>query len=549
MPVQQFIRRLVAACAAPLVALGLAFLGLQIWHERQAWDRHLESELMHTARDIDARLALRLGSLQALAASPSLGSQPDLAAFRRQASLYQTTFDTHVLLVDASRRMLLHTRVAPGEPLPPVPVPAGASAFDAALQGGRPAVGDAFIGPLVGRQLVAMAAPQPQAPGADPGARLLVFAILDADRMRPWLPDLGPARGLVARLRDGQGTAIASRGDLGPEPDAPGRRPWRTVPLQESGWTLTLEGDPHAGWKALGAPAALLGLGWLLASASAWVAGRRFGRTLSAEMSDLVAGTAGGAPPARLEEVAQARRRLNALQSERDTHLRALQASRQELQRLLAEQGRIQERERGRIARELHDDLQQRLALAATQAQALAADARAPTEPVARLTESLREAVAASRRVIADLRPRVLEDLGLGSALQALAAQAEESAGFVCEALVVDDADDAELTPAQALTLYRVAQEALNNARKHAQADTVTLTLGHGPEGGWRLVVEDDGRGFDVGERPALTAFGLIGMRERVQAEGGHWQIHSAPGRGTTLVATLPASGVVVAHL
>jgi signal transduction histidine kinase len=174
------------------------------------------------------------------------------------------------------------------------------------------------------------------------------------------------------------------------------------------------------------------------------------------------------------------------------------------------------------------------------QVDGLSAQQSAPSQPLQRMALSVREAISASRRILNDLRPRILEDLGLAAALQAQARQAEELGGFACEAVIGAGLDEADLPTDQALTLFRVTQEALNNVRKHAEADSATVALARGADGGWRLVIEDDGRGFEPLAGAEPLSYGLIGMRERLEAHGGSLQVQSTPGRGTVVTATLP---------
>lgn len=223
-----------------------------------------------------------------------------------------------------------------------------------------------------------------------------------------------------------------------------------------------------------------------------------------------------------------------------------LQASHAELQRLIDAQDRVQEAERLRIARELHDDLQQGLAALLMEAAALqqqlgdAADApaRRALAGIERLGEQL---IVSTRRIVSDLRPQILEDLGLAAALENLAAQFTQRSGIACEVdtAALRPADEARAAPAWAC-LYRVAQEALNNVGKHARARQVRIALSSAPGKALHLTVADDGVGLPADRRPAADAFGLLGMRERVRAAGGTLQLHSRPGLGTTVEVRLP---------
>jgi two-component system, NarL family, sensor histidine kinase DevS len=212
----------------------------------------------------------------------------------------------------------------------------------------------------------------------------------------------------------------------------------------------------------------------------------------------------------------------------------------------LQQQVEIGERERQRWARELHDDTLQGLAAvrislaAALQSRAEDRDRRvaaAAEETVDRLESQISEL----SRLINDLRPAALERLGLVGALEALAEESAARGGFAVEtALEVGE----ELASEEERTIYRLAQEALNNTVKHADASRVSLYAGLA-EGAVRLVVEDDGTGFDPGDGGGSGdgGRGLVGMRERLDTLGGELALRSAPGEGTRLEARFPLGG------
>ena len=231
-------------------------------------------------------------------------------------------------------------------------------------------------------------------------------------------------------------------------------------------------------------------------------------------------------------------------------HLQAeLAAAHDELQRLVAEQDRALEEERLRIARELHDDMQQSLVamlmeVGAARATLAASGVAVPgaDEALGRIGALFRQAIAATRRIIRDLRPQALEELGLEASLNALAEQIAIHSGIACrvDARGLDRADPRHLADI-GTCLYRVTQEALNNIAKHAGARGVRIRLHGLRDGRVRLSVTDDGAGLAAGARDRRDAFGLLGMRERLRALGGTLDVRSRPGRGTTVEATLPA--------
>lgn len=226
-----------------------------------------------------------------------------------------------------------------------------------------------------------------------------------------------------------------------------------------------------------------------------------------------------------------------------------LTASHKVLRRLVSAQDHIQEKERGRISRELHDDLQQTLAAIVIEVAALRGElAQRDVEPMLdRLNGLATMAIESTRRIVQDLRPQSLEDLGLAAALNALAGRFSKQTGIPCTfevspgLLSDEDGDPARRADEQATCLYRVAQEALTNVSKHADARQVRMSLATG-DGADSLVlrVTDDGKGLIQADRQKPDSFGLVGMRERVLALDGTLLVSSEPGRGTTLEAEIP---------
>jgi len=216
---------------------------------------------------------------------------------------------------------------------------------------------------------------------------------------------------------------------------------------------------------------------------------------------------------------------------------RATQESRRLSQRILE----AQEEERQRVARDLHDQSAQSLTLMLVRLRLLersenAAQAR---EHVLELRELAARSLEEIRRIALELRPKILEDLGLG---EALAWRADElnASGAVRTTLQVVGMER-RLPKDVELVLYRVAQEALTNVTRHSRARTARLLVER-RDGLVSLTVEDDGDGFDLAATLAdPRGLGLSGMRERMTLVGGTLTIESAPGRGTRLTATAPA--------
>jgi signal transduction histidine kinase len=200
------------------------------------------------------------------------------------------------------------------------------------------------------------------------------------------------------------------------------------------------------------------------------------------------------------------------------------------------------EEERLRIAQELHDDLAQRLAThqVHTQLARTASDERR-SEVLEELQAGLEETSELVRRVIRGLRPPSLCEMGLPAALRT-DLQERVAATDVELVLEIDPMPESPPDRVQ-LCLYRIGQEAVNNAIRHADPDTIVVTLAE--DGSFiELSVRDDGRGIEPGRVGAIgDHFGLVGMRERAGAVGGEFRLESAPGAGTVIRARVPRHG------
>ncbi len=201
----------------------------------------------------------------------------------------------------------------------------------------------------------------------------------------------------------------------------------------------------------------------------------------------------------------------------------------------------VREDERNHLARELHDELGALLTAAkldvARLKSRLGAASREALERLAHLNETLNGGIALKRRIIEDLRPSSLSNLGLVAALEILLREFSARSEIPIE----HQLERVELSPAAQLTVYRLVQEALTNVAKYAKASRITVTLQPHGDSAVRVAVQDDGIGFDH-TAPRLATHGLIGMRYRVEAEGGEMRLRSAPGEGTSIEATLPTS-------
>ena len=242
---------------------------------------------------------------------------------------------------------------------------------------------------------------------------------------------------------------------------------------------------------------------------------------------------------------AHRRERQEAIEAERDQlekevarRTAQLTELAQQLKELAQHLQTAREDERSRLARELHDELGALLTAAKLDAarikSRLGTTSPEATERLTHLNEILNNGIALKRRIIEDLRPSSLSNLGLLAALEIQSREFAERSGIAVDCRL----EAIRLKPAVELTAYRLVQEAFTNIAKHAKARQVEVRLAM--EGGVAAIsVSDDGVGFDTGKRRA-SAHGLLGMRYRVEAEGGRFTLESAPGKGTCIRATLP---------
>jgi len=229
-------------------------------------------------------------------------------------------------------------------------------------------------------------------------------------------------------------------------------------------------------------------------------------------------------------------RELTHLSTTINEMLDSLAAGRERMRKLGAEVVYAEERERAQVARELHDSVGQTLAAASFQIAAVAHEIgnHAASGRLAGVRELLRTALEEIRNVSRSLHPRVATDLGLPTALEALG-DATQQRSLVDVQVNVDIAG-VVIPAALSATLYRVAQEALRNVERHADAGRATVSLRARP-GYVELEVNDDGRGFDGPLEKARGESGLAAMRERLSLAGGELHIDTAGDHGTRVFA------------
>lgn len=204
-----------------------------------------------------------------------------------------------------------------------------------------------------------------------------------------------------------------------------------------------------------------------------------------------------------------------------------------------------QDAERARVARELHDSTAQTIAAALLQVGALSASpdvAPAMQAKLGTVRRTVADALEEVRSMAHTMYPRVLDDLGLGPALEWLASRAQDASGITVR-VECPAGGGAAVPPAAAAVLYRVAQEGLRNAVTHSGATTIMLRLDVDDDRAC-IEVRDDGHGFDpVAADRRRAGMGLFAMRERAALVDGEVEIASAPGSGTRVRATVPLGG------
>ncbi len=583
------------------VLASLAILGGVAWYaltavaERLAAGRELLAGAVAT--HLDVVIEDELSILQGIPASPRFDladqdPQPEDAAVRD--AYLRSHLARRVLLVARDGRVLLAEPAAADLPAPPAPLIAEA------FEGGRPAV-SSLVSEAGERRLYLLL------PLRDWRGSVVVVAVAGVDPagsrfsgiLSPF--ELGPTGS--AQVIDGQGVVIASsdrRPGFARSPHWPrlrqaGRGRGAAVTLAENGrdmvfaaaglraapWTVAIRQDQVETFaEARRLRRAILWLGptlLALALVFAWGAARSVRRpigllTRSAEriasgnleqpippLPEDEIGRLGRslegmrvALKASLDEIAAANLALEGRVEARTRELQGLYRQLQERDRwreeLLRKVISAQEDERKRLARELHDETSQTLsALAMKIETALAASPPGP--PRDRLVEARALTVRTIdelHRLIFDLRPSVLDDLGLLSAIRWYAERHLEPLGIIVQ--FEASGFERRLIPELETALFRVAQEAITNIAKHADAETVLIQCLERDDR-VTIEIEDDGKGFAPASLPPPAArergLGLMGMRERVELFGGTIELDSAPGQGTRVSVGVPLREVV----
>lgn len=486
------------------------------------------------AQATSADLQRRLHGLRALVVAAGGASNASLAEWHRELRAFDRAFSTPVALVDSGSQTLVSSRLSLGAVAPAPPQVVQGLIATAHPTGAPELIGDLVVGSVVREPLVPMIVWV----GGSRGL-VLVGAVL-RQSFQDLLDSAGVPRGWRAELLDSSGNTVASTGDARALVEL-----WfggvnqATQSTTLAAWTVSVRAD--AGWFF--APHAVAMMAFLSAACCAVLLAQRSGRRASARLVASIR----HAPAQPQGGVV-----LSGLARTQDSlpPIEEVESIRAELLRLQRQAQTAQSHERERIARDLHDGLQQEVAVARLNLEAALMDSgadRALQQSIQQTLQSLDKVGQEIRQVVKALRPATLEHLGLGAALAALARQLNEAMGVQVELEIVGEAPALERVPAAvADAVFRIVQESLNNVRKHAQASFVHLVVEVDDPAQLSLSVSDDGVGLPqaLAVQASGTGHGLQGMAERAAALGATLNIRRGhfddPQRGTTVSLRVP---------
>src|SRR6185437_11376958 len=242
---------------------------------------------------------------------------------------------------------------------------------------------------------------------------------------------------------------------------------------------------------------------------------------------------------ARSEELLAVNNTLVSEVSKRRDTEQALEANRRDLRLLASQLLHLQEEEQRRISRDLHDDINQRLALLSIDIEML--EQQLPDARTVRTVRTIQDRIVQLsddvRRLAHQFHPSILDDLGVSIALRRLVDDFQTRTGI--EARFIGKDIPTHVARDVVTCLYRVAQEGLANISRHAKAKSVRVELQRVRDG-LQLMLSDDGVGFDMNRHGQQGSLGLLSMRERVSLVAGTLSIQSTPGEGTQICAWVP---------
>jgi PAS domain S-box-containing protein len=334
MPLQAFLTRLIWLCMWPLLLLA-AYLEVDNVRAVQAENNVKAAHVLKIVADaVDQDLKSRIGALQLLASSPLADDPSRWRDLYREAQGFQQSFGSHIILADLDKRIRLSTRVPFGDPLPMLPLPKGHSAVSMALDTGKPAVGDAFVGPIAKESMVAIAVPVKR----DGKTAFLLLTTFETRQFQRHLEEIALPAGWAVSLLDGSGDLIARRAPAGlnsaTDVDASGRF---VVHSAASSWTVMLE-ISRADYRAPLLAAALTGLIAILGATLAGVVGGTLAsRKLGGWVASLARAPRQEAASAGIAEISAVRRLLDEAARRREAIETTLRQSEQRFRRLFQE--------------------------------------------------------------------------------------------------------------------------------------------------------------------------------------------------------------------
>jgi len=229
--------------------------------------------------------------------------------------------------------------------------------------------------------------------------------------------------------------------------------------------------------------------------------------------------------------------------TERKSAVELLSRSYQDIRQLASHLQDIREEERASIAREIHDELGQQLTgikmdLSWIAKRKSVQDDIEVKQKSTTILNLLDTAIKTVRKIATDLRPSILDDLGLIAAIEWQCEEFERRSGITTE--FKSTMPEFRYSSGIAIGLFRICQESLTNVARHAEANKICISLQEQDNENILLKIQDNGRGFEVGKIGDKKTLGLLGMRERTLMMGGEFRIESDPGKGTTLFVTVP---------
>lgn len=538
-----YLTRLIWLCVLPLLLLA----GWLAYDNVRDVRFHTSQDSLHLATNyaatIDQQLRARVRGLTLLDASPLVDDPAHWEDLYRQALVYRAQFGGNVIFAAAGDPLRIIFDTAAPFASPPADWAGSETPAVGALAAslGLPAVGNLCSCQRSQMDSVALAVPVTR----EGRVTYVLVAAFDAAHFEQSLKRISVPAGWHLGLVDGRGGTIASHGPPARGPGAASGDLHRIeVQSKESPWSVVVEIPGQVYRPPLVKAATVLALAVVGATLIGVLGGGLAGRRLDAAVADLAAEPAARPPHSGIREIDAARRKLDEAAALRDSNLALegkvaartaeLAAARNRISAFAAAQDARIEQERRRLAREVHDQFGQVFTAIKLIVQSIPRGAW-PAEQREALGHALDLGIASARKIAGELRPPLLDDFGLGAALGHFARETLAPVGLDFK---IDVRDEDRLGPTQALALFRIAQEAVTNVLRHAQAGRIRVA-GHRDGDRYVFAIEDDGRGFDP-STVRRDAMGIASMTERAKLFGGTVRLNAASGRGTSVEATLP---------